>query len=126
MNASAGGGYGIWFLIAGPTIWSAHFLASYVVAAVWCAKAAAPHGPVLLQWAIAAMTLLALAGIFSVGWVATREWRFGEPGWMRNDAPTVEARQRFVGHSSWLLCALSAVATIFVALPALLAPSCSG
>lgn len=114
----------LWFLIAGPTIWAGHFLVSYVSAAIYCAKDAPPHDMDLVQGIIAAATIAALAGIVLAGWLAARKWQIGVKGWRQHGAATLEDRQRFMGHATWLLCALSAVATIYVALPAIFAASC--
>lgn len=114
----------LWFMISGPIIWSAHFLVSYVSAAIYCAKVPPPHEMVLVQAIIAAVTVAALAGIVFSGWLAARNWRVGDKGWREHGEPTLEARHRFMGHATWLLSALSAVATIYVALPAIFAASC--
>ena len=34
----------LWFLIAAPIMWAAHFLLCYLTAAIWCAKLAGPDG----------------------------------------------------------------------------------
>lgn len=114
----------LWFLIAGPAIWSAHFLVSYVTAAIYCAKAAPPHDMDPVQGVIAVATVAALAAIGVAGWLAARKWRIGLRGWTEHKRSTLDDRQRFMGHATWLLCALSAVATIYVALPAIFAASC--
>ena len=114
-----------WFLISGPIIWAAHFLVSYVSAAIYCAKAAPPHDMDLAQGIIAAATVAALAAIAFFGWHAARKWRVGIKGWKEHGEPTLEARHRFMSHATWLLSALSAVATIYVALPAIFAASCA-
>jgi hypothetical protein len=114
----------LWFLIAGPTIWSAHFLVSYISAAIYCAKAPPPHDMDLVQWIIAGATVLALAAIGLAGWLAARKWQVGVRGWTEHKASTLEDRNRFMGHATWLLCALSAVATIYVALPAIFSATC--
>lgn len=115
----------LWFLVAGPLIWSAHFLVSYVSAAIYCAKAPPPHDMNLVQGIIAVATIAALAGIVLAGWLAARKWQVGFRGWTEHGSSTLEDRQRFMGHATWLLCALSAVATIYVALPAIFAATCS-
>lgn len=115
---------GLWFLIAGPTIWAAHFLVSYVAAAIYCAKAAAPQDLSLVQGIVAGATIVALAGIALTAMIAARKWELGVGGWRQHPEPTLEARKRFLGHSAWLLCALSAVAVLLVALPAIFSASC--
>lgn len=104
-----------------PTIWAVHFLASYITAAVWCAKAAAPLGPV--RAAIAVFTVAALAGIGFAGWKGARRHRYGR-GRGPHDVDTPEDRHRFLGFATLLLAGLGAIATIFVALTALFFETC--
>jgi hypothetical protein len=118
-------GASLWRVIATPTIWAVHFLACYVAAAVFCAKAATdvPLQPVRLL--VAAATALALAGI---GYVVARTWR----DWgvsLRDDdliydMPEVEERHRFLSHMTLMLAALSALAVLYVALPAIFLETC--
>ena len=101
----------------------------YLTAAVYCAKAvtataavdAVPLGPVRL--AVAVYTLLALAGI---GMISARAWRHhrydDEPP--PHDDATAADRHRFLGFATLLLSGLSAVATVYGALPALFIRSC--
>lgn len=50
----------LWTLFTAPVVWALHFLASYVVAAFWCARRA-EAGFHAVQAGIAGITLLALA-----------------------------------------------------------------
>jgi hypothetical protein len=115
----------LWFLVAGPTIWAVHFLVSYISAAIYCAKVPPPHDMDVVQSIVAAATLAALGAIVLAGWLAARKWQLGIRGWRDHTGSTLEDRQRFLGHASWLLNGLSAVATLYVALPAIFAASCS-
>lgn len=116
---------GIWWMTLGPTIWAAHFLVCYVGAAIFCAKwrpADGALGPV--QVYILAVTLPALAGIaLSAAWAWQRGGLAGDTQ-PPHDADTTEDRERFLGLSTLLLSGLSFVATVYTALPALLAASC--
>lgn len=103
----------LWRLVVSPTIWAAHLLLSYVTAAIWCAKHASREtslGPV--RWAIAAYTVVALAGI---AWNARsglrRHWRGTESP--PHDYDTPGDRHGFLGYATVLLAGLSAVAVIF-------------
>lgn len=118
----------LWVLTLGPAIWALHFLLCYVTAAVYCAKLAGPElfdpqplGPVRL--AIAVYTVLALLGIGWVGAHGLRHHRHGDAA-LPHDAATAADRYRFLGFATLLLCGLSMVATIYVALPALFIGSC--
>jgi hypothetical protein len=114
--------YGLWLLIAGPLIWSGHFLAAYISAAVHCAKR--PEialGDIRLL--ILALTAAALAGIAAVGLVGLR-YHVASPDGLPHDDDTPEDRRSFLGFATLLLCGLSAVAVTFVALPALFFEVC--
>lgn len=115
----------LWHLVISPTIWAAHFMASYITAAIWCEKFAG-HDVGLngVGTAIGIYTLLALLGI---GMSGRRGWRAIRKG-PRNDPPgsdTPAERHHFLGFANLLLSLLSAVATLFVALVAAFFEDCS-
>ncbi len=117
----------LWWMTMGPMIWAVHFLACYVGAAIFCAKLAPPGGGAALepvQVYVAAVTAPALAGIAVSGWWAHRRGGFEEDTQPPHDADTTEDRERFLGLSTLLLSGLSFVATVYTALPAVLAASC--
>lgn len=115
----------LWMLTISPGIWAAHFLCSYLTAAIWCAKFAEPGAPLGgVRIAIAAYTALALLGIGITGWIGYRRHRLeGSPPPHDDDTP--EDRHRFMGFATLLLSILSAVATVFVALVAVFVGSCN-
>ncbi len=114
----------LWLLIAAPAIWSAHFLLSYISAAIWCAKVAGPGGALGgVRLAIAAYTVVALGGIGVTGWSGLRRYRRGA-GAVPFDADTPDSRHRFLGFATALLAALAAVATVFAAMAALFVEDC--
>jgi hypothetical protein len=116
--------HSLWLLTVSPAIWFAHFLLSYVTAAVWCAKVAGPGGALgSARAAIAVYTVLALAGIAFTGWLGHRRHRFGGAT-TPHDFDSPEARYRFLGFATLLLSALSAVGTLYVALAALFIGTC--
>lgn len=115
----------LWTLFTAPTIWALHFLAAYVGAAVYCAKRdALLFGFGGVRAFVAAITVPALAGIVLAGYLAWRQWGFGadEPP---HDLPTAHDRNRFQGFATLLLCALSFVAVVFTAMPALFIAECN-
>lgn len=113
----------LWILVASPSIWGAHFLLSYVSAAIYCAKSAGPQTTLEpIRIAIAVLTVLALAGIAFTGWFGYRRNR--EVPEQARDEDTPMSRRRFLGFATFLLSALSAIATIYVALAAVFIGTC--
>lgn len=114
----------LWSLIPAPTLWAAHFLVCYVTAAVFCAKAGlqADLGPVRI--AVAVVTIAVLAGIVAAGAHAYRIWGFELKIGPSHDADSLRDQRLFLGFAAFLLCGLSFVATLFVALPAMLIETC--
>lgn len=111
-------------LIAAPTVWALHFLAVYIVAAVWCARAGDAFAPLTsIRLVIGAVTLVALALIAFFGAQAYRNWGFGRQA-PPHDADTPEDRRRFLGYATLLLAGLSFVAVIYAALPAVFVADC--
>ena len=114
----------LWLLTVSPVIWAAHFLLCYITAAIWCAKLAGPGGDLGgVRVAIAVYTILALFGIGITGWFAFRMHSLGGTT-APHDFDTPEDRHRFLGFATLLLSALSAVATLYVALVAVFIRSC--
>ena len=114
----------LWLLVVSPTIWAAHFLLSYITAAIWCGKFA-PNGGALgpVRWAIAGYTVVALAGIGWNGWWGMRRHRHGTES-LSHDFDTPGDRHGFLGFATVLLSALSAIATVFAACVALMFHDC--
>lgn len=103
-------------LTAGPSTWAIHFLLCYVTAAVWCAKAASRAVPLNgVRSALVAYTVLALAAIVFFGWRGLRQHRWGSAT-VPHDEATAADRHRFLGFATMLLCGLSFVAVVYVAL----------
>jgi hypothetical protein len=114
----------LWLLIVSPTIWAAHFLLSYITAAVWCAKFAGRDGSLGgARVAIAIYTAVALVGIALNGWGGWRRHRHGSET-TTHDFDTPADRHRFLGFATLLLAVMSFVATIFVAIVALFFEDC--
>jgi hypothetical protein len=114
----------VWRLTMAPVLWAAHFLACYGTASIWCAKVAGPAGSLGgARVAIAAYTLIALAGIGIIGRAGLRRHGHGletEP----HDFDTPGDRHRFLGFATLLLSGLSAVATLYVAMAAVFVSDC--
>lgn len=113
----------LWLLALGPAIWFAHFMLSYVTGAVWCAKAPTLVDLSVVRVAVTAYTLLALGGIAALGWRGYRHHSYGAAS-VPHDDDTPADRHRFLGFATLLLCGLSFVATVYVALTVVFIGSC--
>jgi hypothetical protein len=114
----------LWLLTFGPGIWAVHFLLCYVTAAVWCARVAGRPGELAdVRGVIALYTLVAVIGIGLTAWRGYRQHSYGEAT-APHDFDTPHDRHRFLGYSTLLLCGLSLVATVFVALSAVFIRTC--
>lgn len=114
----------LWTLFTAPVVWAVHFLASYLSAAVFCAKQEhLAFGFDMLRLGIGAITVAALAMIVLSAWLAWRQWGFGahDPP---HDDPTGRDRRLFQGFATLLLSGLSFVAVIYVAMPLLFVTEC--
>ena len=125
VRRETGTGTDLWRVIAAPIIWALHFLFCYVFAAIYCEKMG--RGAPLDDprfWVIVA-TVVALAGI---GWSTHRIWRVRARSLTDNDFEfehnTPEERHRFLSHMALMLCALSAVAVLYVVIPMLYLATC--
>lgn len=125
VRRETGSGTDLWRVIVSPIIWAVHFLASYVTVAVYCQKLGrdAALGPA--EVAVIAYTVLALAGI---GWSSWGLWRVRGRSLTDDDFEyehnEPEERHRFLSHVALMLCVLSAVAVLYVAIPMLYLSSC--
>lgn len=114
----------LWTLFTAPVVWAVHFLASYLGAAIFCAKQQQlAFGFDMLRLGIAAVTVIALAMIVLSAWLAWRQWGFGahDPP---HDDPTGHDRMLFQGFATLLLSGLSFVAVLYVAMPLLFVTEC--
>ncbi|WP_075292894.1 hypothetical protein [Pararhizobium arenae] len=115
----------LWTLFTGPVVWALHFLACYIAAAVYCAKASQVSFSFgTLRLSLFAMTAVALAAILVAAWLSWRQWGFGS-GDPPHDAPTRQDRLLFQGFATLLLSGLSFVAVIFVSVPLLFIEVCA-
>ena len=116
----------VWILVAPLSLWAAHFLLCYWVAAIWCAKMAI-DGPAAL-WAvrlvIGTLTMAALAVFVLLALIARRRYRGDMVVDEEITGDTETARRHFLGHVALLLCALGAMATLFSAIPILVFDQC--
>lgn len=125
IRRETGSGTDLWRVIVAPLIWAGHFLFCYVLAAVYCEKVGrgAELGEVRIIVAVA--TVAALAGI---AWSSHTLWQVRGRSLTDNDFEyehnTPEERHRFLSHVALMLCVLSAVAVLYVAIPIAYLSSC--
>lgn len=116
----------IWLIVVSPTIWSVHFMACYLTAAIWCAKLGDSDASFqFVRILIAVYTALALMGIALVARLGHNRHRSRGVSGRSHFTDTAEDRHSFLGFATLLLSLLSAVATIFVALVAVFVGSCN-
>ena len=113
---------GFWGLLAPPAVWAAHFLLSYGVASVYCAKLGADAGLSPVRWFIAGLTGAAFLGLAVLGLKGRALWRSDDQA--AAAAPELAARQRFIGATTLLLTGLAAFATLLSALVAVFVSTC--
>ena len=112
----------LWRITLAPLTWVAHFVTSYGVAAVICAKA-----PALLDAARIGLvlgTVTALTVILWLGWRAWRQRELRHAGNFANAVGEADHRHQFMGHVAVLLAMISAIGVIYGTLPVLLPDTC--
>jgi hypothetical protein len=121
--------------VAGPVIWSVHFMVVYLVVEAGCSG----EGPGLALFdppvpkvvTLAATAAAAVAALACAGW-SWRRWRAGlhQPAGAADEAGDLAGgladrdRGGTLAFAGLLLSLLSAVTILFVGLPALVLPSC--
>ncbi|HTG37542.1 hypothetical protein [Sphingomonas sp.] len=110
----------LWTLIVPPTSWAAHFLFSYLWAAVSCAKVGAFA---TVPWLFVAGTVVALAVILTSGWIAWTQSNMPGDEPPHEDSTDID-RLRFLAKSTLLLAGLSFIGVIFTALPVVFIGDC--
>lgn len=114
----------LWTLFTAPVVWGLHFLACYVLAAIFCAKRLpATVSFDALRIGLVILTVAALLMIVMSAWLAWRQWGFGADD-PPHDEPTRSSRTLFQGFATLLLSGLSFVAVIFTAIPLLFLAEC--
>ncbi len=125
VKRESGSGVDLWRVIASPIVWALHFLFCYVAVAIYCEKAGREANLGDMRIAVAIATVIALG---LIGWSSHTLWRVRGRSLTDNDFEfehnTPEERHRFLSHVALMLCVLSAVAVLFVALPAFYLATC--
>lgn len=125
VERETGEGTDLWRVILAPGIWAVHFLVCYVAAAVYCEKAGRMADLMPARLLVGAATLAALAAI---GLVFRSLWKVRGLSTVNDNYNyannTPEERHRFLSHVALMLCVLSAVAVVLVAMPAVILEIC--
>jgi multidrug efflux pump subunit AcrB len=116
-------------IIVGPLVWAVYFLTIYITTAIACAKEffyLQIFGISILPAGVALATLIAVGLILDGAIVALRRWRrpWGKAPLPPHDRDSIQSRRRFMAYAGFLLCTLSLIATLWVALPFLFMTSC--
>ena len=109
-RAHANGRISLWLLAVPVAAWGLHFLAVYVIAAIYCAKAGtAAAGPLAtVRWWVVAVTAATFVAYVLAAWR-------GYAGLRSNGRNPASHDQPFLGAIALMLCALSAAASLFLA-----------
>lgn len=110
----------LWTLIVAPTCWAAHFLFSYLWAAVRCAKLGHFADDPLIFWLGTALALIAIVASGCIAFVQSRTPGDHPP----HEEGTEVDRLRFLAYSTMLLAGLSFVGVVFTAAPVLVIGDC--
>jgi hypothetical protein len=114
----------LWHLVAAPLVWAAHFLASYITAAIWCAKIGGSDGSLTaVRIAIAIYTVVALVAVGALGGRGYRRHRAGGSS-VPHGADAAVGRYRFLGFAAVLLAGLGAIAILYTAMVPIFIGSC--
>jgi hypothetical protein len=119
-------------LIAGPLVWTVHFLTLYILTAIACAQGFFDQeilGIRVVPLVGGAATLVAVALILDGGVLAYRRWRGmpadGEPAPLPpHDSNDVASRRRFMAYAGLLLSGLALIATVWETLPIVFFATC--
>ena len=119
-------------LIAGPLVWTAHFLTLYIFTAIACAHGFFDReilGVRVVPVVGGAVTLLAVALILDALVLSYRRWQ-GKP-WdggpevlPPHDRNDVVSRRRFMAYAGLLLSGIALIATIWETLPIVFFATC--
>ena len=119
-------------LIAGPLVWTAHFLSLYLFTAIACAKGFF-HDEILglriPQLFAGAVTVVAVVLILDAVVLSYRRWRgLSEDGRPAppppHDSSDIGSRRRFMAYAGLLLSGLALIATLFQTLPIVFFATC--
>lgn len=110
-------------MVAAPVIWGIHFVVCYVLVSLVCALGWSELRLLGMPLGHAGVALASLIALILLGYTAAlniEKYRRAP-----SDASDADDPAPFIALNSVLLCALSTVALVWVAFPALMLPACS-
>lgn len=114
-------------LLGGPVVWFGHFMVVYLVAEAGCTGSGPGLGvfdpPVPATVTIVATIVAVVACLVLAAW-GLRRSRHGVPAGDADDEPAAHERHRSLAFVGVVLALLSAVAVLFVGVPALVFTGC--
>ncbi len=110
----------LWWLAAAPLIWLVHLLASYLTAAIFCAKSDGDASLGSVRVAIALYSTVALAALVGVALRGVRNKGRADA----LDVDSTRARHGFLGLAVLLLSLLAMLGVVLAALPAAFTDTC--
>lgn len=114
----------LWLLGLSPLVWAAHFLFTYILASVWCAKFAGRNGELAsVRTGIFAATVIALSIVGVEIFIGWKKNRHGHERSLQ-DRSTPGDRERFLGKARFLISSLSFIAIVYTAYVAWFFRSC--
>ena len=119
-------------VIAGPLVWTGHFLALYIFTAIACAEGFFDHEVLGLRIVLLVgglITLLAVVLIVDGIVISWRRWRGRGADGAReplppHDSNDPESSRRFMAYAALLLSGIALIATVWETLPILFYASC--
>jgi hypothetical protein len=125
VRRETGSGTDLLHVIAAPVVWALHFLFCYVYVAIFCEKVGRTASLDDARMVVVVATVVAIA---LIAWSTISLWRVRGRSLTDDDFEfehnTPEERHRFLSHVALMLCVLSAVAVLYVAIPVLYIATC--
>lgn len=112
----------LWLLALSPLVWSLHFTASYIIAAIWCAKFPATDLKIV-KMLIGGITLISLVIVGEGIMSGLKKYSSGFSH-SSQDSDTTQDRDRFLGLTRLLVSSLSFIAIIYNAYAVFVFGSC--
>lgn len=112
-------------MVASPLIWAAHFLLCYTLVGVACAFGFASPAPGewgIIRISLIIVSILALATIAGLAFLAHRRWR--QSGASRRPQDAEQSRHRFMSVAALLLSILSGIGVAYTAVPLFVLSTC--